>query len=199
MATCSVSAFFQLQQIGAASACAEKHGAKPSEARFAGSSRIGSMSSKSLGLGSWSLPEAERMHVGMRAQASGGSLQQQSEEGVSLATALLPDGVNLGRLESLLFQWGNSLTANANLPLPTALKVDKVKGGVRLGYIRLNDGAIEDLVHIDVTVHAAEGDQKAYFQATRNGQYKDKVPPAEPLIMQSLLQALRKSIQIARE
>jgi hypothetical protein len=107
MATCSVSASFQLQQIGAASACAEKHGVKSSEARFVGSSRIGSrgaVSSKSLGLGSWSLPEAERMHVGVRAQASGGSLQQQSEEGVSLATALLPDGVNLGRLESLLFQ-----------------------------------------------------------------------------------------------
>lgn len=90
------------------------------------------------------------------------------------------------------------MTANANLPLPTPLKVDRVKGGVRLGYIRINEGVIEDLVHIDVIVNAAEGDQKPYFQATRNGQFKDKVPPAEPLIMQSLLQALKKSIQLAR-
>lgn len=78
-------------------------------------------------------------------------------------------------------------------------QVDKVKGGVRLGFIRIKDGAIEDLVHIDVIVNPAAGDQKAYFQASRNGQYKDKVPPAEPLIMQSLLQALRKAILLARE
>lgn len=144
----------------------------------------------------------------MRAQAGeGGSLQPQKGslqestegEGVSLGTALLPPDADLKKLESLLFQWGNSLTANANLPLPNPLKVDKVKGGVRLGYIRVIDGAIEDLVHIDVIVNAATGDQQAYFQATRNGLYKDKVPPGEPLIMQSLLQALRKSIQLARE
>lgn len=79
------------------------------------------------------------------------------------------------------------------------LQVDRVKGGVRLGYIRIKDGTIEDLVHIDVLVNPAEGDQKPYFQASRNGQHKDKVPPGEPLIMQSLLQALRKAIKIARE
>jgi hypothetical protein len=73
-----------------------------------------------------------------------------------------------------------------------------VKGGVRLGYIRVRDGAVEDLVHIDVIVNPATADSKAYFQASRNGQYKNKVPPGEPLIMQSLLAALQKSIKLAR-
>ncbi len=76
--------------------------------------------------------------------------------------------------------------------------MDKVEGGVRLGYISLNNGVIENLVHIDVIISSAEGDSNAMFQALRNGRYKDKVPPGEPVIMQSLLQVLRQSIQIAR-
>ncbi|KAG0569814.1 hypothetical protein KC19_6G118300 [Ceratodon purpureus] len=209
MSTCSVTVASPLQHVGAAGVVGEKRQVgvgTTCEARFGGCSRVvrsrGAVKSTSLGGGGWRGVEVERRGVAVRAQAAGeGSLQKSEKwgEGVSLGTALLPPDVDLGRLESLLFQWGNSLTANANLPLPTSLKVDKVKGGVRLGYIRINEGAIEDLVHIDVTVNAAEGDQKAYFQATRNGQFKDKVPPGEPLIMQSLLQALRKSIQIARE
>lgn len=73
-----------------------------------------------------------------------------------------------------------------------------MKGGVRLGYIRVNNGAVEDLVHIDVTVSAATTESKPMFQALRCGQYNNVVPPGEPLIMQSLLAALRKSIQLAR-
>ncbi|KAH9573807.1 hypothetical protein CY35_01G020500 [Sphagnum magellanicum] len=137
-----------------------------------------------------------------RAQAEdGGALTQEGGswgEPVSLGTAILPPDVDLPKLEALLFQWGNSITQNASLPLPYPLKVDKVEGGVRLGYISLNNGVIENLVHIDVIVSPAEGDSNAMFQALRNGRYKDKVPPGEPVIMQSLLQALRQSIQIAR-
>lgn len=103
-----------LQQIGAASAGAEKHAARQSagtcEARFTGSSRIGrsvgAVSSKSGGLECWTRVEAARRRGGVRALAGEGSLQQSEKwgDGVSLGTALLPPDVDLGRLESLLFQ-----------------------------------------------------------------------------------------------
>jgi hypothetical protein len=58
---------------------------------------------------------------------------------------------------------------------------------------------VEDLVHIDVLViEASEEQPKAMFVALRNGQMKNSVPPGEPLIMQGLLAALKKSIQLAR-
>ena len=111
MAACSVPMSPPFQQIGAAGACAEKHGARGTcEARLAGSSGFvlsrGAVSSKRLGLGSWRCPEAERRQVGVRVQAGEGSLTQSEKwgEGVSLGTALLPPDVNLARLESLLFQ-----------------------------------------------------------------------------------------------
>lgn len=120
MATCSVPVSSPLQQIGSAGACGEKHGVRQTvgtcEARFVGSSRIvrsrGAVSARSLGLWCWSLPEAERRDVCVRAQAGEGSLQQSEKwgEGVSLGTALLPPDVDLGRLESLLFQVRTHLT-----------------------------------------------------------------------------------------
>ncbi|CAM6088686.1 unnamed protein product [Calypogeia fissa] len=118
---------------------------------------------------------------------------------ITLGTAQLPKDVDLNKLETLLFQWGASLTQNANLPLPVPLKVDRIEGGVRLGYIRVIDGKVEDLVHIDVIVTPPNEEQpKAIFRAIRNGEMKGSVPPGEPAIMQSLLAALKMSIPLAR-
>eukprot|EP01018_Ginkgo_biloba_P020086 Gb_39401 [translate_table: standard] len=117
---------------------------------------------------------------------------------VSLGTMKLPTNVDLKKLEALLFQWGNSLTQSANVPLPVPLKVDKVKGGIRLGFVRVNEGKVEDLVHIDCLVSPSTEGSSATFRALRNGQLKNETPPGEPIIMQSLLQALRKSIDLAR-
>lgn len=77
--------------------------------------------------------------------------------------------------------------------------MDRVEGGVRLGYIRVVDGKMEDLVHIDVLVTPPSDEQpKAMFRAIRNGPMKNSVPPGEPAIMQSLLAALKISIPLAR-
>lgn len=84
-----------------------------------------------------------------------------------------------------------------NLTLITA-QVDKIEGGVRLGYIRLVNGAIEDLAHIDCVVYPGTKDSSAMFRAVRSGRLKNEVPPGEPIIMQSLLQALKKSIELSR-
>ncbi|KAG6543408.1 hypothetical protein Mapa_015078 [Marchantia paleacea] len=74
----------------------------------------------------------------IKATATGETALAENKWGppVQLATGKIPDDVDLKLFENLLFQWGASLTQNANLPLPVPLKVDKIEGGVRLGYVR---------------------------------------------------------------
>ncbi|KAK9290574.1 hypothetical protein L1049_008744 [Liquidambar formosana] len=119
-------------------------------------------------------------------------------EGVSLGTMKLPLDTDLQRFEILLFQWANSLCQGANLPLPVPLKVDKIPGGARLGFITIGDGKTEVLVYIDCLVFPASGGFGPTFRAIRNGILKDQPPPGEPRIMRSLLQALKMSVEIAR-
>ncbi|XP_021619819.1 uncharacterized protein LOC110620405 isoform X2 [Manihot esculenta] len=121
-----------------------------------------------------------------------------NEDGVSLGTLKLPGNTDLNRFESLLFQWANSLCQGANLPLPVPLKVDKIPGGVRLGFITIGDGKTEVLVYIDCLAFPATSGSGPIFRAIRNGPLKDQSPPGEPRIMRSLLQALQKSVEIAR-
>ncbi|KAK9156787.1 hypothetical protein Scep_003361 [Stephania cephalantha] len=129
------------------------------------------------------------------------STNEDDEEGVSLGTMKLPSDTDIPRFETLLFQWANSLCQGANLPLPVPLKVDKIKGGVRLGFIIIGDEKTEVPVYIDCLVCPARADDKAsrpFFRAVRNGPKRDEAPPGEPRIMRSLLQALQKSVEIAR-
>ncbi|KAJ7976153.1 Plant organelle RNA recognition domain [Quillaja saponaria] len=121
-----------------------------------------------------------------------------ADDGVSLGTMKLPPDTDIQRFESLLFQWANSLCQGANLPLPVPLKVDRVSGGARLGFITIGDGETEVLVYIDCLVFPATSNSGPVFRAIRNGHLKDKSPPGEPRIMRSLLQALKKSVEIAR-
>ncbi|XP_043701483.1 uncharacterized protein LOC122651957 [Telopea speciosissima] len=120
------------------------------------------------------------------------------DDGVSLGTMILPLDIDIPRFETLLFQWANSLCQGANLPLPVPLKVDKIKGGARLGFITIGDGQTQVLVYIDCTVFSATEGSGPIFRAIRNGPLKDQSPPGEPRIMRSLLQALKKSVEIAR-
>nr|KYP73897.1 hypothetical protein KK1_006555 [Cajanus cajan] len=120
------------------------------------------------------------------------------DDGVSLGTMKLPVDTDLQRFDSLLFQWANSLCQGANLPLPVPLKVDKIAGGARLGFITIGDGKTEVNVYIDCMVFPPTDNSAPIFRAIRNGPLKDKAPPGEPRIMRSLLQALQKSVEIAR-
>ncbi|KAK3405767.1 hypothetical protein EUGRSUZ_K02566 [Eucalyptus grandis] len=120
------------------------------------------------------------------------------DDGVSLGTMKLPPDTDIPRFETLLFQWANSLCQGANLPLPMPLKVDKIPGGARLGFITIGDGQTEVLVYIDCLVSPPADGSAPIFQAIRNGQLKDQAPPGEPRIMRSLLAALKKSVEIAR-
>ncbi|KAK7345314.1 hypothetical protein VNO77_15916 [Canavalia gladiata] len=121
-----------------------------------------------------------------------------NEDGVSLGTMKLPFDTDLQRFDSLLFQWANSLCQGANLPLPVPLKVDKIPGGARLGFITIGDGKTEVLVYIDCLVFPPTENSAPIFRAIRNGPLKDKAPPGESRIMRSLLSALQKSVEIAR-
>ncbi|RWR85188.1 Plant organelle RNA recognition domain-containing protein [Cinnamomum micranthum f. kanehirae] len=118
--------------------------------------------------------------------------------GVPLGTMKLPPDTDVNRFETLLFQWANSLCQGANLPLPVPLKVDRIKGGARLGFITIEDAKTEVCVYIDCLVFPATKDSSPMFRAVRNGTMKDQPPPGEPRIMRSLLQALQKSVEIAR-
>ncbi|KAG0496413.1 hypothetical protein HPP92_000945 [Vanilla planifolia] len=120
------------------------------------------------------------------------------EDGISLGTMKLPLDIDIPRFENLLFQWANSLCQGANLPLPVPLKVDKIQGGVRLGFIKLEDGKTEVCVHIDCLVFPATERSGPVFRAVRNGPLKGKAPPGEQRIMRSLLQALQISVDVAR-
>ncbi|XP_057857834.2 uncharacterized protein LOC131066941 isoform X2 [Cryptomeria japonica] len=104
---------------------------------------------------------------------------EQSDEPISLGTMKLPPNVDLKKMETLLFQ------------------VEKVKGGVRLGFIRVNEGKVEDLVHIDCLIFPATEGSPAMFRALRDGKLKNETPPGESSIMQRLLPALKKSINLA--
>ncbi|KAI3906898.1 hypothetical protein MKW98_004948 [Papaver atlanticum] len=126
-------------------------------------------------------------------------VQADSEDGVSLGTMKLPANIDIPRFESLLFQWANSLCQGANLPLPYPLKVDKITGGARLGFITIgNDGETEVYVYIDCLVTPSTDGTGPVFRAVRNGGAKDQTPPGEPRIMRSLLEALKKCVEIAR-
>ncbi|KAM7531554.1 hypothetical protein LguiB_034964 [Lonicera macranthoides] len=120
------------------------------------------------------------------------------DDGVSLGTMKLPLNTDVVRFESLLFQWANSLCQGAMLPLPMPLKVDKIPGGARLGFITIGDGNTEVLVYIDCLVFPSADGSGPVFRAIRNGALKDQPPPGEPRIMKSLLGALQKSVEIAR-
>ncbi|KAL2508816.1 hypothetical protein Fot_32463 [Forsythia ovata] len=120
------------------------------------------------------------------------------EDGVSLGTMKLPANTDLSRFETLLFQWANSLCQGANLPMPVPLKVDKIPGGARLGFITIGDGETEVLVYIDCLVFPASDSSGPLFRAIRNGPMKNQPPPGEPRIMRGLLDALKKSVEIAR-
>ncbi|KAK6244494.1 hypothetical protein QUC31_010903 [Theobroma cacao] len=120
------------------------------------------------------------------------------EDGISLGTMKLPSNTDLQRFETLLFQWANSLCQGANVPLPIPLKIDKIPGGARLGFITIGDGKTDVLVYIDCLVFPATDGSGPMFRAIRNGPLKDQSPPGEPRIMRSLLQALQKSVEIAR-
>ncbi|XP_078181602.1 uncharacterized protein LOC144575371 [Carex rostrata] len=123
---------------------------------------------------------------------------EDDDDGVSLGTLKLPGNTDVARFETLLFQWGNSLCQGANIPLPMPLKVDKVQGGVRLGFTEVDQGKTEVVVYIDCIVCPETDGTGPVFRAIRNGPSKAQAPPGEPRIMRSLLQALQKSIQIAR-
>ncbi|XP_019155010.1 PREDICTED: uncharacterized protein LOC109151859 [Ipomoea nil] len=126
--------------------------------------------------------------------------KEDDDDGVSLGTMKLPLDIDLERFDILLFQWANSLCQGANLPLPVPLKVDKIRGGARLGFITVEDnGETQVLVYIDCVVSpATDTSPTPMFRAIRNGAKKDKAPPGEPRIMRSLLAALQKSVEIAR-
>ncbi|TVU36422.1 hypothetical protein EJB05_18355 [Eragrostis curvula] len=126
------------------------------------------------------------------APGKGGIVPADDDDGVSLGTVKLPGNIDIPRFETLLFQWGNSLCQGANLPLPVPLKVDKIEGGIRLGFIAIDDGATQTLVYIDCVVSPAPDGSGPVFRAIRNGPMKDQEPPGEPRIMRSLLQAARK-------
>ncbi|XP_017977262.1 PREDICTED: uncharacterized protein LOC18598288 isoform X2 [Theobroma cacao] len=102
------------------------------------------------------------------------------EDGISLGTMKLPSNTDLQRFETLLFQ------------------IDKIPGGARLGFITIGDGKTDVLVYIDCLVFPATDGSGPMFRAIRNGPLKDQSPPGEPRIMRSLLQALQKSVEIAR-
>ncbi|MCL7042088.1 hypothetical protein MKW94_001362 [Papaver nudicaule] len=126
-------------------------------------------------------------------------VQADSEDGVSLGTMKLPGNIDIPRFESLLFQWANSLCQGSNLPLAYPLKVDKITGGARLGFITIKDnGETETLVYIDCLVFPSTDGSGPLFRAIRNGGDKDQSPPGEPRIMRSLQEALKKSVEIAR-
>ncbi|KAH7853249.1 hypothetical protein Vadar_000530 [Vaccinium darrowii] len=128
----------------------------------------------------------------------GSSTVADDEDGVSLGTMKLPVDTDIPRFEILLFQWANSLCQGANLPLPVPLKVDKIPGGTRLGFITIGDGETEVLVYIDCLVFPATDGSGPMFRAIRNGPSRDQPPPGEPRIMRSLLEAIKKSAAIAR-
>ncbi|XP_047338504.1 uncharacterized protein LOC124942122 [Impatiens glandulifera] len=123
------------------------------------------------------------------------------QNGISLGTMKLPPNTDFAIFETLLFQWANSLCQGANLPLPLPLKVDKIAGGARLGFITISDGgATEVLTYIDciVILETIDGLEIPIFRAIRKGTLKDKSPPGEPRIMRSLQGALLKSVELAR-
>ncbi|CAI9287874.1 unnamed protein product [Lactuca saligna] len=129
--------------------------------------------------------------------ANSNSISAGDDEGVSLGTMRLPMNIDIDRFETLLFQWANSLCQGAQLPLPMPLKVDKIEGGVRLGFITIGDGVTEVPVYIDCVVIPASGGSTPVFRAIREGPMKDRSPPGEPRIMKSLLAALKKSVELA--
>ncbi|KAL5710551.1 hypothetical protein ACHQM5_021099 [Ranunculus cassubicifolius] len=124
-------------------------------------------------------------------------VEADAEDGVQLGTMKLPPNIDIPRFEILLFQWANSLCQGANLPLPMPLKVDKISGGARLGFIEIGDAKTETPVYIDCLVFPGTETSAPIFRAIRNGPTKDRSPPGEPRIMRSLQEALKKSVQIA--
>lgn len=67
-----------------------------------------------------------------------------------------------------------------------------------MGFVTIRDGKAEVTLYIDFLVFPATESSGPIFRAIRNGPMKDSPPPDEPRIMRSLLQALQRSVEIAR-
>ncbi|KAI5674381.1 hypothetical protein M9H77_14745 [Catharanthus roseus] len=143
-------------------------------------------------------PSNKRNLAAILKATAGDNVVSDNEDGVSLGTLKLPGNTDLDRFETLLFQWANSLCQGANLPMPMPLKVDKIPGGARIGFIAVADGETEVPVYIDCLVFPPTNNSGPIFRAIRNGPRKAETPPGEPRIMRSLLGALKKSVEIAR-
>ncbi|XP_058204871.1 uncharacterized protein LOC131318869 isoform X3 [Rhododendron vialii] len=127
------------------------------------------------------LTPAPRALPGNKGGGSAADEDDNDDDGVSLGTMKLPLDTDLPRFETLLFQ------------------VDKIPGGARLGFITIGDGSVtEVLVYIDCLVFPATSSSGPIFRAIRNGPSKGQPAPGEPRIMRSLLQAIKKSAEIAR-
>ncbi|KAF3558899.1 hypothetical protein F2Q69_00017451 [Brassica cretica] len=96
----------------------------------------------------------------------------------------------------------DGVSLGANIPLPVPLKVDRISGGARLGFIVMEDEGKTDVpVYIDCLVYQSTESGSGsgpVFRATRNGRKKDKAPPGEERIMRSLLGALKRAVELAR-
>lgn len=78
------------------------------------------------------------------------------------------------------------------------LQIDKIAGGVRLGFSVIEDEITDVPVHIDCLVYPPTDGVIPVYRAVRNGPKKDQTAPGEQRIMKSLLAALKKSVEIAR-
>ncbi|CAI5462045.1 unnamed protein product [Closterium sp. Yama58-4] len=97
----------------------------------------------------------------------------------------------------LRLTWATSLTQDANLPLQSPLKVDRIPGGVRLS-LQVTDSDTTKPIDILVTVEPPSADAPAMFRAVRSGPHCQLTPPGEPALMASMLTALRKSVALSR-
>lgn len=97
-------------------------------------------------------------------------------------------------------QWGGTLAWNAELPLPLPLQFDETTGGCRLGFVRVNDGAVQLVGELRFSVLPAEAVQSsgvvpdpkgAPFLVTVCRQGSSKPLPGEDRILQSFRSVCR--------
>lgn len=97
-------------------------------------------------------------------------------------------------------QWGGTLAWNAELPLPLPLQFDEIPGGCRLGFVRVNDGAVQLVGDLRFAVVPSEftqasesvwDDEGAPFMVAVHRQGSSRPLPGEDRILRSFRSVCR--------
>jgi len=146
----------------------------------------------------WSTPVQVTIRPRRQSRARALAARAEERKTAQLATAKLPADADPAVFADSMFTWANTLTSSgANLPFVLPQRVDRLPGGFEMAFIRLDDDTNEPYSVGELRAEVEPiNDGKAHALIVRGCGDMDRLVDV-PLIMQSMVPAIRKAALIA--